>query len=301
MNLFDYLLKKAASRPKMTMAVAVAQDEDVLSAVSQAVAYGFVDAVLVGDEEKIRNIAREHAFDISSMKIVDEADPITACSKAVGLVAGGECGLLMKGLVDTSVILKAVLNKDEGLRTDRILSHVTVAQVEAIDRFFLITDAAMNLYPDVSAKKQIIDNAVYVAHALGIDVPKVAAVCAVEKVNPKMPCTLDAKELSDMAKRGEILGCEVDGPFALDNAVSVLAAKHKGITTPNAGIADILLVPNIEAGNMLYKSVTFFANGTAAGMIVGAKAPIVLTSRADSDTNKLVSIALSVVVAGFGG
>lgn len=301
MNLFDYLLKKAASRPKMTMAVAVAQDEDVLSAVSQAVAYGFVDAVLVGDEEKIRNIAKEHAFDISSMKIVDEADPITACSKAVGLVAGGECGLLMKGLVDTSVILKAVLNKDEGLRTDRILSHVTVAQVEAIDRFFLITDAAMNLYPDVSAKKQIIDNAVYVAHALGIDVPKVAAVCAVEKVNPKMPCTLDAKELSDMAKRGEILGCEVDGPFALDNAVSVLAAKHKGITTPNAGIADILLVPNIEAGNMLYKSVTFFANGTAAGMIVGAKAPIVLTSRADSDTNKLVSIALSVVVAGFGG
>lgn len=301
MNLFDYLLKKAASRPKMTMAVAVAQDEDVLSAVSQAVAYGFVDAVLVGDEGKIRSIAKEHAFDISSMRIVDETDPISACAKAVGLVAGGECGLLMKGLVDTSVILKAVLNKEEGLRTDRILSHVTVAQVEAIDRFFLITDAAMNLYPDVSAKKQIIDNAVYVAHALGIDVPKVAAVCAVEKVNPKMPCTLDAKELSDMAKRGEILGCEVDGPFALDNAVSVLAAKHKGITTPNAGIADILLVPNIEAGNMLYKSVTFFANGTAAGMIVGAKAPIVLTSRADSDTNKLVSIALSVVVAGFGG
>ena len=251
--------------------------------------------------EKIRNIAKEHAFDISSMKIVDEADPISACAKAVGLVAGGECGLLMKGLVDTSVILKAVLNKEEGLRTDRILSHVTVAQVEAIDRFFLITDAAMNLYPDLMAKKQIIDNAVYVAHALGIEVPKVAAVCAVEKVNPKMPCTLDAKELSDMAKRGEILGCEVDGPFALDNAVSVLAAKHKGITTPNAGVADILLVPNIEAGNMLYKSVTFFANGTAAGMIVGAKAPIVLTSRADSDTNKLVSIALSVVVAGFGG
>ncbi|PKM87424.1 MAG: phosphate butyryltransferase [Firmicutes bacterium HGW-Firmicutes-10] len=301
MNLFDFLLEKAASLPKMAMAVAVAQDEDVLSAVSKAVAHGFVDAVLIGDEEKIIHIAKQHDFDISTMRIVNETDPTLACAKAVQLVAQGECGLLMKGLVDTSIILKAVLNKEEGLRTDRILSHVTVAQVPAIDRFFLITDAAMNLYPDLMAKKQIIDNAVHVAHALGIEVPKVAAVCAVEKVNPKMPCTLDAKELSDMAKRGEISGCEVDGPFALDNAVSVLAAKHKGITTPNAGMADVLLVPNIEAGNMLYKSVTFFADGTAAGMIVGAKAPIVLTSRADSDMNKLVSIALSVVVAGFGG
>jgi phosphate butyryltransferase len=257
MNLFDFLLKKAASQPKMTMAVAVAQDEDVLSAVSKAVAYGFVDAVLVGDEAKIRSVADEHGFDISAMRIVDEADPVVACAKAVQLVVRGECGLLMKGLVDTSIILKAVLNKEEGLRTERILSHVTVAQVPAIERFFLITDAAMNLYPDLMAKKQIIDNAVVVAHALGVEIPKVAAVCAVEKVNPKMPCTLDAKELSDMAKRGEIVGCEVDGPFALDNAVSVLAAKHKGITTPNAGVADILLVPNIEAGNMLYKSVTF--------------------------------------------
>ena len=301
MNLFDFLLEKAASQPKMTMAVAVAQDEDVLSAVSKAVAHGFVDAVLVGDEAKIRDIAKEHDFDISSMRIIDQPDPVLACAKAVSLVAHKECGLLMKGLVDTSIILKAVLNREEGLRTDRIISHVTVAQVPAIDRFFLITDAAMNLYPDLAAKKQIIDNAVHVAHALGIQVPKVGAVCAVEKVNPKMPCTLDAKELSDMAKRGEIEGCEVDGPFALDNAVSVLAAKHKGITTPNAGMADILLVPTIESGNMLYKSVTFFANGTAAGMIVGAKAPIVLTSRADSDLNKLVSIALSVVVAGYQG
>lgn len=301
MNLFDFLLEKAALQPKMTMAVAVAQDEDVLSAVSKAVAHGFVDAVLVGDEEKIRDIAKEHHFDISRMRIIDQPDPALASAKAVSLVAQGECGLLMKGLVDTSIILKAVLNREEGLRTDRIISHVTVAQVPAIERFFLITDAAMNLYPDLAAKKQIIDNAVHVAHALGIKVPKVGAVCAVEKVNPKMPCTLDAKELSDMAKRGEIEGCEVDGPFALDNAVSVLAAKHKGITTPNAGMADILLVPTIEAGNMLYKSVTFFADGTAAGMIVGAKAPIVLTSRADSDLNKLVSIALSVVVAGYQG
>lgn len=301
MNLFDFLIEKAASQPKMTMAVAVAQDEDVLSAVSKAVAHGFVDAVLVGDQEKIIEIAREHTFDISAMRIIDQPDPVLACAKAVQLVAQGECGLLMKGLVDTSIILKAVLNKEEGLRTDRIISHVTVAQVPAIDRFFLITDAAMNLYPDLTAKKQIIDNAVHVAHALGIKVPKVGAVCAVEKVNPKMPCTVDAKDLSEMAKRGEIEGCEVDGPFALDNAVSVVAVKHKGITTPNAGMADILLVPNIESGNMLYKSVTFFANGTAAGMIVGAKAPIVLTSRADSDLNKLVSIALSVVVAGFQG
>ncbi|MBV1709449.1 MAG: hypothetical protein KMY54_06295, partial [Erysipelothrix sp.] len=147
MNLFDFLLKKASSQPKMTMAVAVAQDEDVLSAVSKAVAHGFVDAVLVGDKEKIISIAKEHGFDISPMLIVNETDPSLACAKAVQLVASGECGLLMKGLVDTSIILKAVLNKEEGLRTDRILSHVTVAQVPAIDRFFLITDAAMNLYP----------------------------------------------------------------------------------------------------------------------------------------------------------
>lgn len=297
MKMLDFLLEKVKVHDPLTMAVAVAQDEDVLSAVKQAVSLNLVRAILVGEEAKIREIAKDIHFDLSHVVILDEADPAVACTKAVKLVALREAHILMKGLVDTAIILRAVLHKEDGLRTDSILSHVSLAQVPEMDRLFLITDAAMNMYPELEAKKGILRNSLMVANAIGINHPKVGVVCAVEKVNPKMPCTLDAQALSEAAKAGEFENCDVDGPFALDNAVSVLAAKHKGIKTPNAGMSDILLVPNIEAGNMLYKSVTFFAGGNAAGLIVGAKAPIVLTSRADSDQNKLVSIALSAVMA----
>ena len=205
--------------------------------------------------------------------------------------------MVMKGLVDTSIILKAVLNKEIGLRTGNILSHVAVFDIEGYDRLFFVTDAAMNLAPNIQEKKQIIENSCQVARALDIEVPKVALICAKEKVNPKMKDTVEAKELEDMYLRGEITGCMVGGPFALDNAVSEEAAKHKGMDHPIAGKADVLVVPDIEAGNVLYKSISYFAKCESAGLIVGAKAPIILTSRADSDKTKLNSIALGVLAS----
>lgn len=205
--------------------------------------------------------------------------------------------MVMKGLVDTSIILKSVLDKDKGLRTGNILSHVAVFDIKKYDRLFFITDAAMNLAPDPNAKKQIIENACKVAYSLDIDLPKVAVICAKEKVNPKMKDTVDAKELEDMCNRGELKDCIVGRPFALDNAVSLEPANYKAINHPVAGKAHILLVPNIEAGNILYKLLVFFSESKNAGVIVGAKAPIILISRADNEETKLNSIALGVLMA----
>ncbi|WP_371380957.1 phosphate butyryltransferase [Sporomusa aerivorans] len=294
---FEEIVKTAQSRGPKTIAVAVAQDYDVLIAVDNAKKLVLADAILVGDEEEIRRIAHESSIDIDKFKIVDQKDTVEACRTAVQLVAEGKAQLVMKGLVDTAVILKAVLDKDFGLRTENVLSHVAVADVAGYDRLFYITDAAMNIEPDLATKKQIIENAVQVANALGNDNPKVACICAVEKVNAKMQATLDAEKLAKMNQAGELTGCVVAGPFALDNAVSTEAAKHKGITNPVAGNADVLLMPFIEAGNVLYKSIVFFARGKIAGIVVGAKAPIVLTSRADSDLTKLNSIAIGVLMA----
>lgn len=279
------------------IAVAVAQDAEVLIAVRKAADLGIVKPVLVGEEAAIKSIAAEINVSLDGMEIIDEADKIEACRKAVKLVHDGDADVVMKGIVDTSVILKAVLDKDIGLRESPVLSHVALFGVDGFDRLLYITDAAMCIAPDVEQKAHIIGNAVKVAHALGNDNPVVTCLCAVEKVNPKMQATLDAAELVERNKRGEIAGCTVCGPLALDNAVSVEAAKHKGITDPNAGKADILLVPYIEAGNIFYKSLTYMAKAQNAGMIVGAKAPVVVTSRADSDETKLNSIALAIAVA----
>ena len=279
------------------IAVAVAQDAEVLIAVRKAADLGIVKPMLVGEEAAIKSIAAEINVSLEGMEIIDEADKIEACRKAVKLVHDGDADVVMKGIVDTSVILKAVLDKDIGLRESPVLSHVALFGVDGFDRLLYITDAAMCIAPDVEQKAHIIGNAVKVAHALGNDNPIVTCLCAVEKVNPKMQATLDAAELVERNKRGEIAGCTVCGPLALDNAVSVEAAKHKGITDPNAGKADILLVPYIEAGNIFYKSLTYMAKAQNAGMIVGAKAPVVVTSRADSDETKLNSIALAIAVA----
>ena len=279
------------------IAVAVAQDAEVLIAVRKAADLGIVKPVLVGDEAAIKSIAAELNISLDGMEIIDEADKVEACRKAVKLVHDGDADVVMKGIVDTSVILKAVLDKDIGLRDAPVLSHVAVFGVEGFDRLLYITDAAMCIAPDVEQKAHIIGNSVKVAHALGNDNPIVTCVCAVEKVNPKMQATLDAAELVERNKRGEITGCTVCGPLALDNAISEEAAKHKGITDPNAGKSDIILVPYIEAGNIFYKSLTYMAKAQNAGMIVGAKAPVVVTSRADSDETKLNSIALAIAVA----
>jgi len=279
------------------IAVAVAQDAEVLIAVRKAADLGIVKPILVGEEAAIKAIAADLGVSLDGMEIIDEADKVEACRKAVKLVHDGDADVVMKGIVDTSVILKAVLDKDIGLRESPVLSHVAVFGVEGFDRLLYITDAAMCIAPDVEQKAHIIGNSVKVAHALGNENPIVTCVCAVEKVNPKMQATLDAAELVERNKRGEITGCTVCGPLALDNAISEEAAKHKGITDPNAGKSDIILVPYIEAGNIFYKSLTYMAKAQNAGMIVGAKAPVVVTSRADSDETKLNSIALAIAVA----
>lgn len=296
MNIND-VIKLAKERGPKTVSVACCQDKEVLVAVENARKEGIVNAILVGDIEKTKEIAAGLDINLDNYELIDIKDLAEASLKAVELVSSKKADMVMKGLVDTSIILKAVLNKEVGLRTGKVLSHVAVFAVNGYDRLFFLSDAAMNIAPDLKTKKEIIENAVQVARALDIDEPKVAVLCAKEKVNPKMPDTVDAHELEEMYKRGEIKNCIVGGPFALDNAVSEEAAKHKGIDHPVAGKADILLVPDIEAGNMLYKSMVFFAKSENAGLVLGAKAPIVLTSRADSDVTKLNSIALGVLVA----
>ncbi len=276
-----------------TLAVAAAHDAPVLLAVESARKAGLAKAVLVGDEAQLSTLAAQYEIPLAQYTVIHETDAAEACRTAVRLVREGKADVLMKGLVDTSVILKAVLDKENGLRDAAVLSHVAVFDVPNFDRLLYVTDAAMNIAPDAEAKKHIIGNAVKVAHALGNPEPVVAALCAVEKVNPKMPATLDAQTLA----QANISGCRVIGPLALDNAISAEAAHHKGITDPDAGHADILLVPYIEAGNILYKALTYLAGARNAGIIVGAKAPIVLTSRADSDEAKFLSIALALYVA----
>lgn len=297
MKSIDDIIKFARERGPKTVSVACCQDKDVLMAIENARKENIVDAILVGDMEKTKEIAKDLNISLDNYNLVDIKDLSEACLKAVELVSTGKADMVMKGLVDTSIILKSVLNKEIGLRTGNVLSHVAVFDIEGYDRLFFVTDSAMNLAPDINTKKQIIENACSVARSLDIKEPKVALICAKEKVNPKMKDTVEAKELEDKYLRGEITGCIVGGPFALDNAVSEEAAKHKGMNHPIAGKADVLVVPDIEAGNVLYKSIAFFAKCENAGLIVGAKAPIILTSRADSEKTKLNSIALGVLAA----
>jgi len=294
---FDDVLNLAKERGPRTISVAVAQDKEVLLAIKEANSKEIANAILVGDSEEIKKIAEDIKLDIAKFEIIDIKDIAEASRKAVELVSSGKADIVMKGLVDTSIILKAVLDEEIGLRTGKVLSHVAVFDIDTYHKLLFVTDAAMNIAPNLNQKKEIVENAVYVAHSLDIDSPKVAVVAAKEKVNPKMEATVDADKMQEMNKNGEITGCIVGGPFALDNAISKEAAEHKGINHPVAGDADIILTPNIESGNVLYKALAFLGHSKNAGVIVGAKAPIVLTSRADNDEAKLNSIALAVLMA----
>ncbi|MCA0386677.1 MAG: phosphate butyryltransferase [Firmicutes bacterium] len=294
---FDELLALAVEKGPKNISVAVAQDDDVLKAIKVAYDKGIVKGYLVGDEALIREIAKEIDLDLSGFEIINLLDMAEASLKAVELVSTGKADLVMKGLVDTSIILKAVLNKEVGLRTGNALSHVAVFDVPTYHKILMVTDAAMNIAPDLMTKKQIIENTLFVTKALNIDMPNVGVIAAKEKVSEAMIATVDAGELVKMNQNGDIKGCKVGGPFALDNAVSKEAAEIKGIKDPMAGDVDVLLCPTIEAGNVLYKALNFLANAKSAGIIVGAKAPVVLTSRADSDESKLNSIALGVLMA----
>ena len=294
---FDALLEVAVKKGPKRISVACAQDDDVLKAIKMAYDKGIINGYLVGDEPQIREIASEIGLDVSGFEIIHMTDLAEASLKAVELVSSGKADLVMKGLVDTSIILKAVLNKEVGLRTGNALSHVAIFDVPTYHKILLVTDAAMNIAPDLNTKKQIIENTLFVTRALEIEMPNVGVIAAKEKVTESMIATVDAGELVKMNQEGIIKGCKVGGPFALDNAVSKEAAMIKGIKDPMAGDVDVLLCPTIEAGNVLYKALNFLSNAKSAGIIVGAKAPIVLTSRADSDDSKLNSIALGVLMA----
>lgn len=294
---FDEILEKVKAKEIKKVAVAVAQDEPVLEAIRDAKANGIADAILVGDKDKIAEVASKIGFDLSQFEIVHEPDTGKAALKAVELVSQGKADVLMKGLVETSTFLRAVLNKEIGLRTGKLMSHVAVFETPGFDRLLFLTDAAFNTYPDLKAKVDIINNSVKVAHAVGVDCPKVAAVSCVEVVNQDMPSTVDAALLAKMSDRGQIKGCIVDGPFALDNAISEEAAKHKKVSGEVAGKADVLLLPNIEVGNVMYKTLTYTTNSKNGGILVGTSAPVILTSRADSYETKMYSIALAVLVA----
>ena len=298
---FESLLSLAQKKGPVKLSIAVAQDADVLKAVKEATDLGIVTPILVGDRKSIEKVAKSIDFDTSSLEIIQEEDKTKAARLATELVSSGKAQVLMKGLVDTSIIMKQVLDSEIGLRTGNVISHVAIFGVESYHKLFIVTDAAMILAPNLDVKKQIIENAVEVFHSLGVEEPKVAVIAAKEKVNEKMEATVHARDLKEMNRTGEITGCLVDGPFALDNAVSKRSAEIKGIDSPVAGDADILLVPNIESGNVLYKALTFLGDAKSAGLIVGTKAPIVLTSRADDEQAKLNSIALGAMMCNRGG
>jgi len=296
-NSFESVLRKAKEIERKTVSVAVAQDEHVLEAVKAANEQGIANAILVGDEKEIREIAKKIDMDLSNIEIINELDTKKAARTAVECVSSKRAHMVMKGLIDTANFLRAVLDKEIGLRTKGLMSHVAVFEIPKFDRLILVTDAAMNKYPDLKEKIEIVKNAVTVSKALGTKLPKVAPICAVEVVNPKMPPTLDAAALSQMNARGQIKGCLIDGPLAIDNALSEEAAKHKGIESPVAGKADIMLMPNIEAGNVMYKTLAFTTESKNGGLLIGAAAPVIVTSRADSYETKMNSIALAALVA----
>ncbi|WP_223591488.1 phosphate butyryltransferase [Neobacillus bataviensis] len=294
--LLESLIDKATQVSAKTVAVAAAEDEEVIEAVLDALNRNLANFILFGDKEKIKTILelKKHGKKVSNnLEIIHAESNTSAAELAVRAVFNKKADVLMKGNIPTSTLLKAVLNKEYGLRTGNVLSHVAVFEIPGFDRFTIVTDAGMNITPDLEQKAQITKNAVSIAKSIGIEIPKVAPIAAVEVINPVMQPTLDAAALTVMNKRGQISGCIVDGPLALDNAVSELAAEHKGIQSEVAGKADILLVPTIEAGNILYKSLIYFAKAKVGAIIAGARAPIVLTSRADSAESKLYSLALA--------
>lgn len=295
---FEELISKANQKTLKKVSVSNAQDEPVLQAVKAAKEQNIATAILVGDEAKIREIAASIDMDLTDFEIINEPDTEAAALKAVELVHNGKADILLKGLLETKTFLKSVLNKEVGLRTGKMLSHVCVFEIEGINRLLFFTDVAFNTYPTLADKVNIINNAVEVAHACGVECPKVAPLCAVETVNPKMQPTVDADNLTKMYEGGDFKGCQIYGPLSMDLAIDPEAAVHKGVTNPVAGHADILLFPNIDAGNITYKILVRTAKVKIGNVLVGTSAPVVLTSRSDDFQTKLNSIALATVIAG---
>ena len=299
MKTFREIIKETEKYPIKRVAVAAAEDNRVIAAAKRALDENVAEVVLVGDEKKIRALAETVGLALDKDAVVNVPLPEQAALKAAELVRSGQADVLMKGYIHTDDFLRAVLHREKGFRTGLRMSHVFVVELPVYDRFILITDSAMNIAPDLEAKAEIILNAVHLAHVLNIEKPRVACLAAVELLNPRMQATIDATCLETMSKRRQFPpDCIVDGPFALDNALSPEAAEHKGIGGPVAGNADILVVPCIEAGNMLIKSMVYTAQAQSAGTVIGASAPVVLTSRADSAESKFLSMAMAVLTCG---
>jgi phosphotransacetylase/acyl dehydratase len=294
---FRDLLARATVAAPLTTAIAHPCDEASLSAAVEAAAAGLIAPILVGPEARIRAAARAAGLDIGAFRIEPTAHSHASAARAVALVRAGEARLLMKGSLHTDELLHEVMQADTGLRTGRRLSHVYVLDVPEYARPLLLTDAVVNIEPTLEDKRCIVQNAIDLALVLGIETPRVAILAAVELINPAMRSTLDAAALCKMAERGQIAGGIVDGPLAFDNAISPEAAREKGITSPVAGLADILVVPDIEAGNMLAKQMTFLGGADAAGIVLGARVPIILTSRADTTRTRLASCAVGAILA----
>lgn len=290
------IIKKAKKLPKKVLVVAAAHDEYVLDAVNKALEFGFITPILIGDSNQIWKIIEDKKYKKEDYIVFDSVDDQTSAEMAVKLINEKKADILMKGLIDTKVLLKAVVDRETGIRDAKLLSHVALFSYPTLSRVLFASDCAMNIAPNYQDKILILENVLKLTKTLGYKLPLVGIVSAVEKVNPKMVSTVDADLIKSEFLKGNITGCIVDGPFAIDNLVSIDSAKHKKIDSLVAGHADILLMPSIEAGNVFYKTSVFLAKAETAGIIIGAKAPIILTSRADSSLAKLYSIALAMVV-----
>jgi phosphate butyryltransferase len=282
-----------ANEPIKKLVLAAAQDQHSLSAVLRAWKDGIIEPILVGDKEAIQNISAANGYDISGLRIIHEPNTDMAVEMAVKIASSKQADVLMKGKIGTSTLLKCVLNKEWGLRTGNLLSHIALFEVDTYHKLIAVTDVAMNIAPNLKDKIAIVNNSVSCLNKLGIAMPKVAVLGAVEMVNENMEATLDAALLSKMNQRDQIKNCIIDGPLAFDNAVSLESAQVKGIRSEVAGDTDLLLMPDIEVGNVLYKSLVFFAKAKVAAVILGALVPIVLTSRSDSEQAKYDSILLA--------
>lgn len=294
---FDKIIEVAKARKGSKVCLVAAQDEDALKSVVEARRLGITDAILVGNKEKIEEIAKEEDLDISNFEIIDEKDLECAAQISVELVSSGKASVLMKGGIATSTLLKKVLKKENGLRTGEILSHLAVFESREYNRIMVCTDGGVNILPDLEKKKSIINNAVRFMQSMGVQRPKVAILSAVEKINPDMPSTVDAAELVKMHREGWLPEAIIEGPHAMDIAMSKQAAAIKGVRTEISEEVDVFMVPNIEAGNIMLKSLIYFDKLKSAGIVTGAKCPIVLTSRSDSSESKLYSIATAIVAS----
>lgn len=287
------LIEKAKTKETRRVAVAAAADKPVLLAIQEAMKQNIVVPVLVGNIDEIKKIANDISLDLTNIEMFEESNPRKAAIKAVELIRQGDADILMKGLVGSGPFLKAILDKDKGLRKSGTLSHVAFFESPYYHKLIGLSDAALNVEPEFNEKVAILNNGVEAFHKLGVKEPKVAVIGAVESVNPKMQPSVDAALLTMMNKRNQISGCIVDGPLALDNAVSLEAAHHKGIESPVAGDVDLILTPDIYSANIMYKTLNFMGGATSAAVIMGATVPVVLTSRSDTDKSKLYSIALA--------